>query len=210
MKLFYNLTFGICWVVGWISICLMCLAQPFMVIWMGKERLLSNVTVFLMALYFYSWQFRIIGLAYKDAAGMWRADFWKPYIGALINIFLNLILVVTIGLNGVLLATIIDLAGVYFPWETHVLFRDLFCCSSKQYYKKHLLYFFVNLCIGIITYLLCSVVLAQGVIGLVIKAVICLIVPNMIICFLFRNTDEFRYYKKIFVNMVNRLVHRRG
>ena len=205
LKLFYNLTFGICWVVGWCSICLMCLSQPFMTIWMEKERLLSNHTVFWIALYFYSWQFRIIGLSFKDAAGMWQADFWKPYLGAVINIVVNIVLVNLIGLNGVLIATIIDLAGVYFPWETHVLFRDLFCCSSNDYYKKHLLYFLTIFALGVLTYLICSYVNIQGAVGLIIKALICFALPNIIMCLLFYKTDEFKFYKNICVRILKRI-----
>ena len=164
-----------------------------MTVWMGEKRLLSNSTVICLALYFYSWQFRTMGLAFKDAAGMWKSDFWKPYVGALINILLNVILIHMICLNGVLIATIIDLAFIYFPWETRVLFRDLFATSPKLYYERHISYFAFILFVAVVTYFLCYIAGGEGVWKLMIDCVICLVVPNFLAFIRYRKTEEFNF-----------------
>ena len=50
----------------------------------------NHVSVILFAVYYYVWQIRIVGLAFKDASGLWNEDFWKPYIGLIFNIFVNI------------------------------------------------------------------------------------------------------------------------
>lgn len=197
LDLMNKLTFLYCWVIGWCTICLLCLLQPFMVIWMGEDRLLNNSTVVLMALYFYAWQFRTLGLTVKDAAGMWQADFWKPYVGAGINIAINLILVNIIGLNGVLIATIIDMAFVYFPWESHVIFRDLFQAKPINYYMHHLLYFGTTILVAIFTYICCRAVPFTGVFGIILRGLICLFVPNVLYLLAYFRLNEFKYMIKV-------------
>ena len=64
-------------------------------------------------------------MTYKDAAGMWWADKWRPLVGCIVNLILNIILVKTIGVGGVMLSTIISYLFVELPWETHVLFKIL-------------------------------------------------------------------------------------
>lgn len=203
IKLFYDLSFGVCWIVGWCSICLLCLYQPFMTLWMGSERLLNNSTVICLVIYFYSWQFRIVGLNFKDAAGMWKEDFWKPYIGSLVNIILNVILVQYIGLNGVIIATIIDFIIVYFPWETKVIFEKLFQESSKQYYFKQIRYFVTTIIIAIITYI-CCMIFDWG--NLIVNSIVCIVVPNLLYIFSYRRCEEFIFLKKQAVNILKKLI----
>lgn len=202
LDLFFKLTFGICWIVSWCSVCLLCLYQPFMSLWMGNNRLLDFKIVILIVLYFYSWQFRIMGLTFKDAAGMWREDFYKPYIGAFVNVILNIILVRYIGLYGVLMSTIVDFVVVYFPWETKVIFDKLFCVSPLKYYFRHLKYFINTIFVGVITYLCCSLVPGTGLLKLMINFLFCMIIPNVLLYLLYRKEEEWPYMKKQIINIV--------
>lgn len=131
--LFQELNFLLFLVIAFCTSCLLALYQPFMQLWMGSDYLLPMRTVILLAVYFYTWQIRVIGLNFKDAAGMWKDDWLKPYVGLILNITLNIILVQTLGLDGVLLATIAVMVVVYHPWEMIVLHRKLFQCSFRNY-----------------------------------------------------------------------------
>ena len=112
--------------------CLCCLFQPFMQAWMGKENMYSMTIVLIFCVYFF-----VID-TYKSALGLWHPDRWKSIIGAGVNLTLNILLVKTIGIAGVILSTIISYAFIEIPWETHVLYQHYFHSSSSEYYRAAL------------------------------------------------------------------------
>jgi len=189
---FSTFTFLNIWLVGWFSICLLCLYQPFMKIWMGEELMFPMHMVVLLVIYFYSWLSRRIGLTYKDAAGLWAEDFWKPYVGTVVNLVCNIALVVTIGIEGVVVSTIVVMAFIYFPWETKVLFRNLFHHGMKEYVVKYYFYALVTGCAAVVTYSVTNKVLIGGISGLLIKGLICCVIPNILFLFAYFGTREFK------------------
>ena len=63
---------------------------------------------------------------FKDAAGIWRVDRWRPLTAALVNLSLNLITVRWLGLYGVLLSSVFSIVFIQIPWLFHNLFREVF------------------------------------------------------------------------------------
>ena len=57
-KDFKKFSFMNAWLVGWCTVCLICLYQPFMYIWTGKDLMFSFVIVLQFGLYFYVYQIR--------------------------------------------------------------------------------------------------------------------------------------------------------
>ena len=200
---FETLTFMNSWLVGWFSVCLYCLYQPFMKIWMGEKMLFPNYIVVLFAIYFYSWLVRRIGLTYKDAAGMWEQDFWKPYVGVVVNLVVNIVLCKTIGVAGVLLSTIIVMVFIYFPWETWTLFKYLFKRSSKEYLLRMFFYLIVTIIVALVTDYLCKSINIYGILGLVIKMVICSLLPNSMYLIAYFKLPEFQDGKRRVFNIIN-------
>ena len=66
---FKKLSFMNAWLVGWCTVCLICLYQPFMKLWMGEKLMFPFYVVLEFGLYFYIYQIRKIPVTYKDAAG---------------------------------------------------------------------------------------------------------------------------------------------
>ncbi len=199
------------WLVGWVSICLICLYQPFMRIWMGKSMMFPNYIVLLFVVYFHTTLFGKITLTYKDAAGMWEQDFWKPYIGSLVNIIVNISLCIYIGVEGVLISTILVMVFIYFPWESAVVFKQLFRRSMKEYYSRMLLYTSVVIGNGAITYFLCSLLDDTGLLTLIIKALICLVIPNVVFLLVYYRLPEFKDSKERFKDIIRmRMSNSRG
>ncbi len=201
---FKTLVFINSWIVGWCSICLYCLYQPFMKIWMGDDMLFGKGTLILFVVYFYVWLIRRIGLTYKDAAGMWNEDFLKPYVGAVINLVTNIILVKYIGVDGALLSTIIIMVLIYAPWETIVLFKNLFKSSPKEYIIRLIIYTLITVTLAVATDMFCNLVQLEGIVGLIIRIFICLVVPNIIYIVIYNRTEEFKESKLKLVGLIRR------
>ncbi|WP_404987668.1 lipopolysaccharide biosynthesis protein [Clostridium culturomicium] len=189
---FILLNFANNWIVGWASICLICLYQPFMEMWMGNDMMFPFYIVVMFGVYFYSWMFNKVGNTYKNAAGMWREDFWKPYVSSIINLILNIILVSKIGVAGVLISTIVASVFIETPWEAYVLYKYMFKRSGFLYFKQLCMGIMVTILSLIITYSLCIMILVENIVLIFsIRVIICLIIPNIIYAIFFLKTKEF-------------------
>lgn len=178
------------WLIGWCCVCFMCLFQDFMIVWMGENLLFGTATVLCLVLRFYFDQIRKVILTYKDAAGMWWADKWRPLVGCVVNLTLNVVLVKTIGVAGVMISTVISYAFVEMPWETHVLFKIYFKQSEKKYYIEMVNITLAMVVAGVITYYVCSFISLNHIAVIIIKLVICIALPNIIFILLnIRNKD---------------------
>ena len=189
LKLFKTIEFGNVWLVGFCSVCLMCLYEPFMSIWVGSELCLGKVFSVLMALYFYLYEVQRTILTYKDAAGIWREDRFRPYCTMVVNLGSNIVLVKLIGIYGIVLSTIIAFA-ISLPWANKVLFETLFKFSGKEnlfYILKGLL---VTTLASIITFYLCNF-LPINIEYLLIRITICMIVPNIVFWLFYNKCNEY-------------------
>ena len=176
---FNMLTFLNAWFITWCAACLMSLMQPFMRIWVGEKLMFSNAVVFLFAVYFYIFQSEKIVLTYKDAAGLWWQDRFRPYIVMLTNLVLNIAAVQIIGVYGVILSTIISLL-VSVPWSGYVLCRHLFRVPFKKYLLNYFRYMILAVITCTITYSICSFISGGNYMQLVLRFMICCTVPNII------------------------------
>ncbi len=201
-NLFRHLSFLWVWCVGWCAICLLCLSGPFIRIWLGSTYCYPTATVCMIALYYFSWQFRVLGLTFKDAAGLWKRDWYKPYLGMGLNLAGSILMLIVLRhVISVLLPTIFVMTAIYFPIETRVLFQDIFHRSSRRYLSRLLVQIaLLFLCAGI-TFLLCSAIALPGIWDLAAKAAICCLVPNLIFAACTCRTEPFRFLSQTVRNM---------
>ena len=166
------------WLVGWCTVCLVCLFQPFMRIWVGEELMFPFYVVLEIGLYFYLYQIRKIPVVYKDAAGIWWEDRFRPYVCTIANVALNVALVQLIGISGIILSTVFSLL-ISIPWENHTIFKHIFHRSNREYYGKMLLSAGTMLLAGAATLWMCSF-LGEGIGFFLLRGIVCIIVPNVI------------------------------
>ena len=192
---FNVLTFANFWLVSFCSVSLLCLYQPFMKLWVHEQNMLDMLVVVLLVVYFYVYQIRKVVLTYKDAGGVWWEDRYRPYIVMVVNLVGNFVLVQFIGIYGVILSTIISML-VSIPIENNTVFKYIFQKPSRSFYLKNLLYAALTVGLCALTFWICSFA-PGGVPGLIVRGLICLLVPNAVIILLFRNTAEYRHARKL-------------
>ena len=191
--LFRRIGFVNNWVVSWCSICLLCLYKPFMLIWVGEENSLSHWFSLLMALYFYFWMVRFLTAIFKSAQGLWVEDRFRAFLEGIANLILGITLVQFVGLYGVVISTIVAQLVISLPWETHVLYKKYFELPDKYFYFDFLGRFVVTIAAGGVTFFLCNCVALAPELTLVIDAVICVFVPNVVFFACYRKTDGFSF-----------------
>lgn len=201
-KLYERLNFINNWLVGWCSICMLCLFQPFMIIWVKESLVLPPLMSILMALYFYVYQIQRTTFVFKDASGMWYEDRYRPYISMVINLVSNIVLVNIIGVYGVIISTIIAFL-ISLPWGNYLIFKLLFKRASLKNLFKMILDFIITFIIGAITYLICTI-FSASIIGLVIRLIVCMIFPNVIYIIIYHKSEQFIYLRNLIIKIIKR------
>lgn len=200
---FQKLSFMNSWIVGWCTVCLACLYQPFMEIWVGKDLMFPFYVVLEICLYFYIYMIRKIPVVYKDAAGIWWEDRFRPYVCMVVNVVLNIILVQIIGISGIILSSVFSLC-ISIPWENHTIFRNVFHRSGWPYYGKMFVYAGTMLLGGVLTWWICAF-FGEGILAFLFRGVVCVIVPNVV--FVGLNCRRQEYVDS--VEMIQRVLRRK-
>ncbi len=190
-------TFIIVWISGFCSACLICLYQTFMQIWVGKDLLLNFSCVVCLVVYYYIYEINSLLNLYKDSAGIWHADMFRPLIVAISNLILNVILVNFIGLYGVLLSTVLTMLIIGMPWLIHNLFSEVFKCEFKGYVLKLLKYTIAIIIIIAICYILTNFVKGVSISTLILKGIICTVIFNLLFIIIYKNSNEFIETKQL-------------
>ena len=169
---------------GWVTICLYCLYQPFMCLWMGKDLMLGPYEVAAFCLYFYILKIGDIRWVYFEGAGLWWQARYIAVSEIILNLFLNVLLAKYWGVLGVIAATLVSLFFVNFICSARVLFNYYFCNGRlHEFFMDHASYFTVTLSIAVLCNYLCetafptlsSPALFPGVITLLSRFLICTI-----------------------------------
>lgn len=170
------------WMMAVTSAMLLCMYQPFMQIWMGKENMLTFNYVICFVIYYYFMGVNKLVNMFKDAAGIWRKDRWRPLTAALVNLGLNLATVQWLGLYGVLLSSVVSIVLVQIPWLMHNLFSEVF---PKKYQGRYIRFFCGFVAVALVScalsWLLCSLLHLGTWPSLIVNAGISFIVPNVIL-----------------------------
>lgn len=104
---------------------LMTLFQDFIVVWVGESFLLDYNLVILLGIYFYVWKYLDIILLFQDVSGIWDKNRIIPYMEAIVNLVLNIVLVQFIGLYGIVLSTLASMLLV-FIFISKSVFKNVF------------------------------------------------------------------------------------
>lgn len=187
---------------GWCTCCLLCLSQPFIRLWMGQNMMLSNISVFFMCLYFYVLKLGDVRGIYYSTTGMWWEMRYRSIFETIGNLVLNVILGYFFGINGIILATVISLLIFNFYWGSKIIFQQYFGLDKlKKYFLYQFKYFFVTLCICLLLWKITSILLFNSVwMDLIIKAIICLILPGPLYLIIYGKTNIFKESLKMLLN----------
>ena len=168
------------WVLGVSSSMLLCMYQPFIRVWMGEDNMLAVGLVFCFVVYYYSMGANKLINMFKDAAGIWRVDLWRPLTAALVNLGLNLATVRWLGLYGVLLSSVFSIVFIQIPWLFRNLFREVF---PRQRMGKYILLFCSVTTVSLIScgvsWFVCGLFTLDVWSTLFLNAVVSFLVPNL-------------------------------
>lgn len=170
---------------GWMAVCMLCLYQPFMKVWVGEEYLLPVNTMILFPTYFMILKLGDIRYVYSDAAGLFRQNRIRHILEAISNIILNYLFVRYFGIFGILLATIITVFIFGFLASTFIIFRHYFEKGIWNYLNNCMFFLGSTVFVALAAYMLCSKIgefTSDSVVELFLNGVVCVtLVPILFV-----------------------------
>ena len=193
---FSALQLGFIWLTGWASATMLCLFQPFMTVWgkwAGKDMMLDMSVPILLTVYLYSFKSAEVFMSYRQACGIWAHDKVRPVFEALLNLVLNIVFVKLWGLPGVIVSTILTLGIIRMVWGSYYLFHEYFTEYSHGRYLLKMLYFAaVTFAACLLTFFVCELVPVEGMMIIPVRAVICIVIPNLLFLIAYSGMKEFK------------------
>ena len=179
-----------CWILGWATVCMAVLYQPFMMLWVGPDLMFSPIIMMCFCIYFFFMRFDAVSATYKSAAGIWAEDKWRPIVSGAVNIGLNIGLALSLkqfgdqyAVLGTVLSSVFCKIVIDYPWAHKVFFDRTFEYGMKKHTVLLAFYSIATALISFGMYYACSFIPMErnwlGFAWIVLRGVICIIVPNL-------------------------------
>lgn len=192
------------------AICFFVLVQPFIEIWTGGgEYLLELSTVLIITISMYISKMRQCTLLFRDTAGLFWKDRWKPIAESIINLVSSIVLVKLIGINGVFLGTIIS--SVFAPlWvEPYVLYKHYFKKSLWKYFAQYLIDVLITVVVGCVCYFICGLLPVGGIALLILKFGVCILLSGGLLVVCYSANSHFRSLLRTLKGMFLKFLHKK-
>ena len=201
-EIYKTLLWSIMCVFGLISICMICLFNDFISLWVGKQFVESLDYVLILVVHFYISGMREPTNVFKNALGLFWNDRYKALIEAIMNLILSIVFGVLWGAKGIFMATIISAIFVPFWIEPFVLFKNYFRNPLINYFKFVLKNSAIFSLIGYAIYLLMRRYSVISWTHFFLKTGACLILTGILTLALFIRTPECKFVLNILYNLV--------
>ncbi|MCQ6275299.1 oligosaccharide flippase family protein [Bacillus sp. V3B] len=194
------------WIYSFFSILLYIIIEPFITLWLGSEFIMSKGLIIILIINFYVSGMRRSISTIKTTSGIFHEDRYAPFIEAAVNLVVSIVLVQYFGIVGVFIGTLISTLVVPFWVAPYLVYKKVFKLPVFSYFIKYIYYLIIGLGTCVITSFICNEFLDEGIISLLLRGVICLIVPNLIYITIFHRTEEFKYLLGVSNDLIAKIV----
>lgn len=182
------------WFIIFASVSFLVLFQPFITLWIGKQYLLDNIVVFIIAMNFATNHMQGVVQIFKDTTGLFRKGKYRPVATVILNLVISLVLVRKMGIGGVFLGSIISRMCTTWWYDGWLIHRHAFHDSPVRFYKDCIFSAIIIVCMaGIIQWLVMTVGIPVNWMGIIIRGCLCVLLVNGFLYLKYRKTEEFHY-----------------
>lgn len=128
VDVFFELTFLMYFFSGIATAVFVSAIQPFIALWIGSAQMLSTSSTILISLSIWLAISRKPALIFIDAFGLQWVQRWKAVVESIVNIVLSLyfVIVMQLGIEGVLLGTVLSTILTVLWFEPYVVIKNVF------------------------------------------------------------------------------------
>lgn len=191
------------WLFGWATLGIIIMSTDIVKLCFGKDYVLPFNIPFIIGINFYMVGMQNAVWTYKNTMGLFRQGRYLLILTAILNLSISMLLGRKMGLFGILLATAISRLCTNTWYDPYIVFKYGLDKNPKLYFKKYMYYFCILLITIIFSIYLINIIKLPFFQKFIVKFFICCIMPNSIFILIFYNTKEFKYLRKLFINIKN-------
>lgn len=194
---------------SWLStvccVCIFCLIQDFIVVWLGDNYLFSRYVVFVLSINFWQTGMRNVLGVFKNAAGIFYTDRYVPIIESVVNLTVSILLTKFYGIIGVFLGTFVSSLVVFLYSFPILVYIPLF---GKKYadYIMEMMSHIIDLSACLIISWFCVQVIEtggfNGYFKFIIKALSVFGISNIVLFVLKHKNPNLNYYIVLIRNYI--------
>ncbi|MBQ7385551.1 MAG: hypothetical protein IJW04_03470 [Ruminococcus sp.] len=210
LKLFNSINFANFWLFGWAAIGIFLVSGDLVALLYGGEYVLPMNIPFIIALNFYMVGMQNAVWTFKHTIGIFKQGRYVLFFTAAINLVLSIALGKIWGLFGILFATAISRACTNTWYDPYAVFKYGLDVSVREYFKKYFIYALILIICGAGCYFACSFINFGLALNVILKIIICTVIPNGLFWIVFHKRPEFEFFARIFKRIVNKVFKRKS
>ena len=185
------------WIYGWAALGVAFVSSDLVNLFFGKNYVMDWKIPLILAINLYMVGMQNAIWTYKNTKGLFKYGQYLLLVTAALNIVGDIVFGYYWGVFGIYFATALA-RGLTNTWyEPYAVYKVAFGISPVVYLKKYMQYLVILLLAGGICYLFCRMISFNIVINIILKVLICSIVPNVLFILAFHRAEEFIYVKQI-------------
>lgn len=184
-KILDTLTFANFFMMTNCACVLLCIINPVIEMWIGREMCFNNGETAVIIACFYMSYIRDPIQIFLRNYGVFRSTRFVPLARGLLNLVLSYIFVKNYGVAGVFAGTLISTLAVPFLSEPYMLFKHGFGCDCRDFVKRYVGYVITSVCIGGVCFFTCSFVECGGITEIAVKSILSLVITNTVIVMIY-------------------------
>lgn len=184
IALFYEIQFFFYWFYLWCTCSFILLVQDAISLFFGAKYLLPFSVAIITGINYYTTEQGAVANIFKTTLGLFKYGKYMSLLTGLINVVLSVFLGKKYGVFGVLMASFISLMLTTRWYYPYIVFTKGFNVSPIDYYIKDIRYWLEGVAIFFISNYLCSLLSLGIFMNLIYRAVVCLLIPNIMVIIL--------------------------
>lgn len=190
---------------GVLAIVLFNIINPIIQLFFGASRVLPFTTALIMSVLFYIQNIKSLYYTYKSSLGLYWYDRFRPLISGATNLIVSIILAKILGLDGILLGTIISYVVIDLWVEPMIIFHHGFHKSSHRYIAATMMRLAFVTGMMLATWQLTDLITVSGIFGIIAKLVLSLVITVAVFALIYCRNK----YVKQSVKAVRRFIFKR-
>lgn len=205
-KVFKALNLANFWVYGWATIGFIVLSNDIVSLFFGEEYVLNLSVSIVLGVNFYMLGMQCVTGIYKSTMGLFRYGQYMLLLTATLNLIGDLILGQKYGVIGIFMATSLARLFTNAWYEPYVVYKRGLNQNPIKYIKRYIGFGIVLIGATVLCYGVCVFIQGNLLQRILLKTMICIILPNIIFILIFFKWSEFQYLCELLGRIKNKLL----
>lgn len=185
------------WIYAWAALGVTFVSSDLVRLLFGENYVMHQSVPLMLAVNLYMVGMQNAIWTYKNTKGLFKYGQYLLLVTAALNLIGDIIFGSMWGVFGIFFATAVA-RGLTNTWyEPYAVFKVAFKRNPLIYLKRYLFYLVLLLIAGSGCAVLCSFVRFGALVNVILKALICSLIPNALFLLVFHRTEEFLYFSQI-------------